>query len=495
MRNNLQIRPATPAALWLALTFTVILAACGGGGSGSSGSSGGATAMACAQYGGTCPAPTVSVTAPGATLDLTVTLSASAAAAGASVTSVEFLVDGASVGSASTAPYTVSWDSTTVSDGTHTLTASVTDSQGQTASSAPVTISVDNNPAFTVAMGPGQVFPVPTSSATGTASLTVKLASGTVSGKVTVSGVTASAVTINQAFAGNSGAGLVTLTANASSAGEWDVPSGALLSSEQITALMQGGLYVLASSAANPAGEIRGQITPGNVTLVYGTLSGSQEVPPLSITASGIAAVTVDSSANTLTVHVHDTGVADATAASVNTAAAAATGPQLVALNQDSTDSGHWSVQLASITAADVANFKANQWYVNVVTAAETAGAIRAQIDATSTPPPATPTLTQLTTTVFAVCGTCHTGGGTSLPSSMNLTSGHIYASIVNVPSVEQPALLRVKPGDPADSYVVQKLEGAPTISGARMPFGGPYLSQATIDQLEAWISAGAPNN
>jgi hypothetical protein len=65
----------------------------------------------------------------------------------------------------------------------------------------------------------------------------------------------------------------------------------------------------------------------------------------------------------------------------------------------------------------------------------------------------------------------------------------------VGVASVEQPALMRVKPGDAADSYVVQKLEGAATITGARMPFGGPYLSQTLIDQLEAWINAGAPNN
>ena len=31
--------------------------------------------------------------------------------------------------------------------------------------------------------------------------------------------------------------------------------------------------------------------------------------------------------------------------------------------------------------------------------------------------------------------------------------------------------------------------------AGARMPFGGPYLDQATIDQIKTWIQAGAPNN
>jgi hypothetical protein len=77
----------------------------------------------------------------------------------------------------------------------------------------------------------------------------------------------------------------------------------------------------------------------------------------------------------------------------------------------------------------------------------------------------------------------------------MNLTAGNTYASIVNVASVEQPSLKRVAPNDPTNSYVVQKLEGAATITGVRMPFGGPFLDQATIDQVKAWISAGAQNN
>jgi len=54
---------------------------------------------------------------------------------------------------------------------------------------------------------------------------------------------------------------------------------------------------------------------------------------------------------------------------------------------------------------------------------------------------------------------------------------------------------MRVKPGDPANSYLIQKLEGAPGISGSRMPFGGPFLDQPTIDLIKAWITSGAPNN
>jgi CHRD domain-containing protein/Big-like domain-containing protein len=494
MAHTFGFKDARRAPLLMAGTLALFLSACGGGYGGSSSSGSGSTGCGGA-YGSTCPAPTITVNSPGASVNRSVNLTASAAATGgASVTQVDFLIDGASVGTATAAPYTVSWDSTTVADGNHALTGKVTDSQGQTATSAAITVAVKNNPVFSVTLSAAQIFPAPSSSASGTANLTVKLGSGATSGKVTLSGVTATAVTINEAFAGATGASLITLAANAGTAGEWDVPAGALLTADQVTALLQGKLYVIATSAANPAGEIRGQITPANVTVVFSALAGSQEVPPVTITASGAAAATLDAAANTLTVHVNSTGVDDATAAEVDTGAAGASGAKLVALTKDSVNMGHWSTELAAIAASDVANFNANKLYVNVKTPADPNGAIRGQINASATAP-AAPTLTQLKSSAFVVCGGCHTGGGTALPASMDLTPSHIYASIVGVASVEQPALQRVKPGDPNNSYVVQKLEGAPTITGARMPFGGPYLSQATIDQVRAWITAGAANN
>ena len=108
-------------------------------------------------------------------------------------------------------------------------------------------------------------------------------------------------------------------------------------------------------------------------------------------------------------------------------------------------------------------------------------------------------TLTQIQQSVFTPrCSGCHNGSlppGGALPGSMDLRSGASFASLVNVASLQQPALLRVKPGDSANSYVIHKLEGAPGISGAQMPFGGPFLDAATIDQVKSWIASGAANN
>jgi hypothetical protein len=46
------------------------------------------------------------------------------------------------------------------------------------------------------------------------------------------------------------------------------------------------------------------------------------------------------------------------------------------------------------------------------------------------------------------------------------------YKAVVNVATGEQPNLKYVVPGDPAHSYLVQKLMGSAGISGARMPPG-----------------------
>ena len=67
------------------------------------------------------------------------------------------------------------------------------------------------------------------------------------------------------------------------------------------------------------------------------------------------------------------------------------------------------------------------------------------------------------------------------------------FASLVGVSSIQQPALSRVAAGDPANSYLVQKIEGtAPAPNSSRMPFGQPALDQATIDNFRQWISDGA---
>jgi hypothetical protein len=87
------------------------------------------------------------------------------------------------------------------------------------------------------------------------------------------------------------------------------------------------------------------------------------------------------------------------------------------------------------------------------------------------------------------ICSVCHVGGGA--PMGLRLDAANSYNLLVGVPSTEVPTILRVKPGDPDNSYIIQKLEGHAAV-GVRMPFGGPYLSTDTIAFIRQWITAGA---
>src|SRR6266480_2738772 len=91
--------------------------------------------------------PTVSITSPvsGATVGGTTSVTASASD-NVGVVGVQFLLDGANLGvEDTTAPYSVSWNTTTASNGSHTLTAVARDAAGNRTTSAPVTVTVFND--------------------------------------------------------------------------------------------------------------------------------------------------------------------------------------------------------------------------------------------------------------------------------------------------------------------------------------------------------------
>ena len=92
--------------------------------------------------------PTTSLTAPAANAVVSnlVTLSATASdnTGGSGVASVSFLVDGAVVGSSSTAPYSTVWSSLSVMNGTHSIQARAQDVAGNQTTSSSVTVTVQN---------------------------------------------------------------------------------------------------------------------------------------------------------------------------------------------------------------------------------------------------------------------------------------------------------------------------------------------------------------
>ena len=105
-------------------------------------------------------------------------------------------------------------------------------------------------------------------------------------------------------------------------------------------------------------------------------------------------------------------------------------------------------------------------------------------------------TFTAVQTQIFsASCAFsgCHGGGSSS--AGLNLQQGQAYDNIVDVPSTQQGSLDRIEPNDPDSSYLYLKVIGDASITGSRMPRGGPALDQELIDLLRDWIERGAPND
>lgn len=488
------MRMQTTIRFHLASTLAITLIAvsgCGGGGGYGGDDNPPAPAPA---------APTASLEAPaGDSVNRTVQLSASATA-GSGVNRVEFLVDGNVIATDTTAPYTADWDTSTLPDGTHSVTARVVDAANVSATSNQVNIAVLNSPVIDVAVSAAEVFPRTNSTATGTGQLTFNLVTGTVTGGVTLSGITATLAHIHSAIAGTNGPILVDFVQSGTDPNRWDAEAGGVLTADQVNALLAGQLYVNVHSAAFPGGEIRGQIKPQGVSVAMAELSGDSVVPPVTNTATGFAAMTV--TPNNATVHVQTTEVDDATEAHVHNALAGenAAAP-LFTLMKDPTAPSHWLLEQQSITQADRDALTNDRLYVDVHTPGSPSGALRGQLSLNAEepvpPPPPAATLTQLQATIFTPsCSGCHTGGGASLPSSMNLSNAAAsFAALVGVTSTEQGTLQRVNAGNPDASYLVRKIEGAAGITGGRMPLGGAALDPALIADVRAWIAAGALNN
>jgi hypothetical protein len=107
------------------------------------------------------------------------------------------------------------------------------------------------------------------------------------------------------------------------------------------------------------------------------TLSGSQEVPPLSVTGSGSGTIMVNAD-KSVSGSVTTTGVAGV-AAHIHQGARGQNGPVIVPMTK--TSDNVWSVPPgAKLTDAQYEAFRAGNLYVNVHTPANKGGEVRGQL-------------------------------------------------------------------------------------------------------------------
>jgi len=124
--------------------------------------------------------------------------------------------------------------------------------------------------------------------------------------------------------------------------------------------------------------------------------------------------------------------------------------------------------------------------------------------DLTGPTPNLAPTFASIQREIFSTqdssgrvaCTQCHTNVGRTPAAGLNLVDGAAFGALVGRPSVNKPGETFVIPGDPDNSYLVKKLDGAAGIVGVRMPrTNGPFLTDGQMLVIRRWIKEGAANN
>ncbi|HZW60440.1 MAG TPA: CHRD domain-containing protein, partial [Woeseiaceae bacterium] len=225
-----------------------------------------------------------------------------------------------------------------------------------------------------------QQVPVVTSAATGTSAVTVDPAAGTLVAHVNTSGADdATGAHLHDAFAGTNGGIVIPLTQDAGNVAHWSAID-APVDAGQLAAIRAGRYYANVHTPANPGGEIRAQLTPEPIEVLFTSLGGDEEVPSVASPASATVASTVNRDSGDLTLHLHADGADDATASHIHQAYAGQNGAVFIGLQQDAADPGHWSVSGQQLDAAGLADYLAGRLYVNLHTPANPAGEIRGQL-------------------------------------------------------------------------------------------------------------------
>jgi len=304
---------------------------------------------------------------------------------------------------------------------------------------------------ITTALSGAQEVPPVVTAGTGTATLTIDINTGAISGSVTFAGLGSNAVAahIHQGAAGVNGPVLIPLAGGAGgTSGTWTVPAGTFLTAANIATLKADGLYVNIHTVNNPNGEIRGQIVFSGLITLTNTLSGAQEVPPVATAGTGTSVLTVDVNTGAISGSVVFSGLSsNAVAAHIHQGVAGVNGPVIVPLEGGAGGtSGTWTVPAGAVlTAGQLDALKTNGLYFNVHTATNAGGEIRGQIIFTGTitlsvalsgaqevPPVVTPATATAALTVNLDTGAI-SGSVAFSGLSSNATAAHIHQGAAGV--------------------------------------------------------------
>jgi CHRD domain-containing protein len=223
------------------------------------------------------------------------------------------------------------------------------------------------------------------STGTGQGSLTINLGTGALSGSLTFSGLTSNA-TEGHISLRSDNSSVVTLQGGAGAqAGTFTVPAGVFLGTTQLKALVNDGLYfsIHSESFQPPSGELIGNIVYPVTTIPTVSLSGLQEVPPVTgQVSSGTGSLTVSLGTGKISGSVIFNTPSIANAAYIHQGFAGENGPNIVTLQGGApSTTGTWNVPANTFLNAErLGSLISDGLYLNIQTASHLAGEIRGQI-------------------------------------------------------------------------------------------------------------------
>lgn len=228
---------------------------------------------------------------------------------------------------------------------------------------------------FAAQMSSAQEIPTNASTATGNGLLEFDATTKKITGRVTLTGMTATAAHIHTGVLGVNGPVIFPMTQTEAGSGIWVTAADATMTDAQITNLKAGGLYFNAHSTAFPGGEIRGQI---GLNVKFASLNAAQEVPTNGSTGTGTGSLVVNPLTRVASGSITLTGMT-ATAAHIHLGATGVNGAIIIPLT--ATSAGVFSVTANTVLTADQFKaYKQGNLYYNAHSAAFPGGEIRGQI-------------------------------------------------------------------------------------------------------------------
>ena len=237
--------------------------------------------------------------------------------------------------------------------------------------------------AFAASVDGSQETPPVTTSALGTGYFALSASGSQLSYWITFNNLALTGAHFHNGAVGVPGSVVKNLTfVNGTAFGVWSNSDATQpLTDSLLVELLKGRLYINGHTAANPAGDIRGQVIMVSGAGFAVKLDGSQEVPPVTTNASATASVILNPDA-TVTFDETATGLTPTNAHFHNGAASAAGGVVKNTTLANNTVSGTWTSSDATQPFTDLLlrELVKGRLYLNVHTSTNAGGEIRGQV-------------------------------------------------------------------------------------------------------------------